>query len=635
MSHRPGKPRRNSVVSSGIAAVTVVAIGIVCISHAWATNVVTYHYDTFRTGWNPSEQTLTPANVGGGSFGFLAEIKLPASKLVGHPLVVQGVSVKGVGTVDVEYLFDNYNSVWALNAYTGAVLLHTKLGTPVPASDNPYNQGVGIRSTPVIDPTTQTLYVLADTYVNSTPTYMLYALSLGSLANQVPPVAVAASNNLVDGSAVVFNAQVEQQKAALLEANGNIYAAFGSFADLASNEARGWVLGWNAATLTPLASNMLTNSLASTSANCPGAPAPCYLSSIWMSGFGIAADSAGRLYFVTANGGENSYAVPNNYAESALKVSADLTTVESYFAPYNVNGFDKNDRDFGSGGLTILPTQPGALPGLAVAAGKAGIMYLMNQNNLGGHVLTPPDQVVAQATIGGCWCGQSYFTGSDGVGRIVSGGDFNVEVWKVNTSPALTLTQESASATLSSGQDAGKFTSVSSNGTTADTAIIWTIGRPSVVDGPLTLYALSAADSSTLFSASFGKWASPNINAEISPVVANGYVYIAVQNYLYILGLHGTAQPAVVPEAVEPIRTAGHEVYGTVVATSGHLIKLRLRTGKVLPVDNEHAEELNRSVEIFAGRSLGIDGFYDHSGVFHAKLTFRAKDSPALWLSDK
>src|SRR6476660_8103493 len=113
----------------GVAALLATFLaGIPC---AWAVNVTTYHYDRNRTGWDKNEQTLTPANVGGGSFGFLAAVNLPANQLVGHPLIIEGVSVNGVGSSTVVYLVDNSNNVWGLNAANGAVLLHVNLGVPV------------------------------------------------------------------------------------------------------------------------------------------------------------------------------------------------------------------------------------------------------------------------------------------------------------------------------------------------------------------------------------------------------------------------------------------------------------------------------------------------------------------------
>jgi len=163
---------------------------------SWAVNVTTYHYDTLRTGWDPNEQTLTPANVAGGTFGFLATVKLPATQLVGHPLIVEGVAVAGVGIANVVYVVDNKNHVWGLDAANGKVLLHVTLGAQVPGSANPHNKPVGIKSTPVIDVATQTLYVMADTYINSTPTYKLHALALGTLKDIRPAVTVAVLRHL-------------------------------------------------------------------------------------------------------------------------------------------------------------------------------------------------------------------------------------------------------------------------------------------------------------------------------------------------------------------------------------------------------------------------------------------------------
>ena len=228
---------------------TLLATFLAGIPYGWAGNVTTYHYDIHRTGWAQTEQTLTPANVGGGSFGFLAAIKLPASQLVGHPLIVEGVSVTGVGPSNVVYLVDNSNNVWGLNAANGAVLLHVNLGVPVPGSANPHNKPVGIKSTPVIDPATQTLYVMADTYVNSTPTYQLHALSLGNLKDIKPPVVVAATNFLTNGSTVNFRAEVQQQRPGTPRSQWKYLRRLRQFCGYGHTESRGWLLGWNATSL--------------------------------------------------------------------------------------------------------------------------------------------------------------------------------------------------------------------------------------------------------------------------------------------------------------------------------------------------------------------------------------------------
>jgi hypothetical protein len=110
-------------------------------------------------------------------------------------------------------------------------------------------------STPVIDPASQTLLVI-DFYNSTpsgpspTPTYQLHALSLSTLKDQAgSPRTIAASHHLTDGSTYLFNAAVTRQRPALLLQNGNVYAGFGSNADLSPDQSRGWLLGWNETTL--------------------------------------------------------------------------------------------------------------------------------------------------------------------------------------------------------------------------------------------------------------------------------------------------------------------------------------------------------------------------------------------------
>ena len=144
------------------------------------------------------------------------------------------------------------------------MLLSRNLGTPVPTPLSCGNNGptVGINSTPVIDAAAQTLYVVTYTLMSGTPTHQLFALNLSDLTNKIPPVTVAASHKLSDGTTFNFNAKYQRQRTGLLLSFGIIYAGFGGFCDLSSNQARGWLLGWQESTLAPLAANRLTDTLA-------------------------------------------------------------------------------------------------------------------------------------------------------------------------------------------------------------------------------------------------------------------------------------------------------------------------------------------------------------------------------------
>jgi hypothetical protein len=221
------------------------------------------------------------------------------------------------------------------------------------------------------------------------------------------------------------------------------------------------------------------------------------------------------------------------------------------------------------------------------------------------------------------------------VGRVVSSGGTSLKIWLVQTTPTVTLTHDAESADLVSGQDSGFFTVVSSNGTAKQAPIIWAATRPTTTQGNITLYAINGNDGATLWSSVAGTWPNVGENANVVPVVANGKVYVWGGPDLAILGLGASPGATVKRTASTFHRTTGHEIYGTAQAIDGDMITLKTRTGKIVMVDNSAAAAADRSIELFVGRSLVIDGDYDGAGVMHAKLTQRAKTSPLLWYDDK
>jgi hypothetical protein len=357
------------------------------------TAVTTYHYDNLRTGWNCNETILTPASIqgraaAGGNSGLFLLSTTPLDEQVdAQPLFVPQQKITtgaNPGTYDVVYVVTEGNTIYAINASTGKVLLQNNLGTPVSQSNLP-NQctnnsvSVGINSTPVIDLVNKAMYVIVYTQTpnKSNPQtrqdfdykYYLHELDLGSLTDLAPPLLVSASHQLPDKTTVQFNAGVQRQRPALLfipvpgsSGVGNLYAGFGSFCD--QLESRGWVLGWQTGPrgtqAKPLGGSQLNN------INPPSDGQ--LLSSIWMSGFGIAADTGGNLYFVAGNSntGVRTFNSVTNPSNSVLKVISSLknvgtsqTSVLDQFTPSNHNALDAEDSDFGSGGVTLLPDQPG------------------------------------------------------------------------------------------------------------------------------------------------------------------------------------------------------------------------------------------------------------------------------------
>jgi hypothetical protein len=507
--------------------------------------VLTYHYDNFRTGWNSEEKRLKPANVNSVKFGLLHSVSLD-DQVDAQPLIIPDQKITAgpdAGKHDVVYVATESNTIYAIDASTGAVLLHPNFGPAVPTPLGCNNNGpfVGINSTPVIDLNTHTMYVIIYTLQTGTPVYQIHALDLGNLTDKIPPVKVSASHTLTNGTTFNFNASFQRQRPALLEANGNIYAGFGSFCDFSANVSRGWVLGWQMGSLTPLPANHLNDQLATS-------PSTFFLSSVWMSGYGISADGAGSLYFVTGNSDPSSsgttYNGVTNIQESVVKLSPDLTKIQDIFTPFDVQSLDEADNDYGSGGALLLAPQPGPVPHLAVAAGKNGNMYLLNRHHLGGYTPGGPDKAVGIVSIGGCWCGQSYF--HDGEAHVVSSGGSNVMLWKLQTSPAVALVNEATSAGIGgAAQDPGFFTTISSNG--PNDGIIWAVSRPNGTPPPpdaanVSLFAFNAKPSGgtlpTLYTATAGTWPYTNGNANLVPVVSGGRVFVASYRELAIFGLH-------------------------------------------------------------------------------------------------
>jgi len=509
------------------------------------TSITTYHVDNNRTGWNSHETTLTPANVGPTTFGLLKSVRLN-DQVDSQPLFVPGVNITAgshPGVHNVVYVATESNTIYAIDAESGTVLLSPNFGTPVnyPLGCNNNGPNVGINSTPVIDTTSNTLYVVVYTQDSTGPAYRIHALDLGSLTDKVAPEVIVASHTLANGSTFNFNATYQRQRPGLLLTDGTIYAGFGSFCDLGANLSRGWLLGWATGSLTPLPANQMFD-LQATS------PDSFFLSSIWMSGYGPATDDSGNILFVTGNSDPSgsTYDGVTNIQESVIKVSPSLTTVLDLFTPSDWSGLDQSDNDFGAGGVLVLPDQPGSTPHLAVAAGKDGNLYFMNEDDLGGYSSTR-NNVLGTYSIGGCWCGESYFVDpTDGAGRVVTSGGSNIQVFKVQTSPIPALVQVASSVTLPSGvNDPGFFTSISSNGTASP--IIWALSRPNGASGePIYLGAFNPDSVSKgvmklLFHAQAGNWPNINGNSNLVPVVANGEVFVASYDQLRIFGLKAAA----------------------------------------------------------------------------------------------
>lgn len=652
------------------------ALFIVCLldgAAAAGESVLTHHYDALRTGWNSKETTLNPSVLTPDKFGLLKKVELDDEndQVDAQPLIVADQPIEGKGTHTVLYVATENNSIYAIDAFSGERLLPPRsLGPPVPLPLNCNNNAktVGINSTPVVDPGSRTLYVISYTLIDQKPAYRLHALDLATLKDKPAsnkdeldsPQIVSASGSLANGSIVNFDAGVQRQRAALLLANGRVYAGFAAFCDYEAARSRGWVLAWDAKSLKPLGKTQLLNKAVSApdDYDCynPGTPNhPCFLTSVWMSGAGIAADAGGDIYYVTGNTSPGIYEPHNNnnLAESIIRASSDLE-IKSFFTPSNVFGLDRDDLDFSSGGVLLLPDQGAGRPAhLAAAAGKDGRLYLVPRDKPGSRPDGEDDP--PHVDIGHCWCTPAYLKDADNVERIVSSGGLHLRLWRVDRSPPFaTLKLEATSQLLDSippdfqgNPDLhwpGFFTSVSSNGADINSAVIWAISRNKGV----TLHAFEAHHSDGtlrhLWSQDAGSWPNTGGNANLVPVVANGRAYVASYKQISIFGPNPQNRVSELnaiaafrldkPQTAELHASAGPLFWGTVKSVDGSKITLELRDGKRLNVDL--SKIMPRATAEFGaiGTGLSVSGLFDQTGALAAAQVTRTPN-PSLWGEDR
>jgi hypothetical protein len=258
-----------------------------------------------------------------------------------------------------------------------------------------------------------------------------------------------------------------------------------------------------------------------------------------MSGAGPAADETG-IYYVTGNSARpgTTYSPVSNTEQSVVRLSLDTSAVRDLFTPSIQPNLDEGDLDFGSGGVILLPSIAAGQPPMAAAAGKKGLLYLMDRTNLGGFTPGGPDKVLATVKIGACWCEPSYF--DDGTPTVVSSGGAAVQLWAVQAKPSTALLPRTPAAPVATGDNPGFFTTVSSDHQA--NAIVWAVTRAvSAADNRVWLYAFAVGRPGSalqqIFSAPAGTWTLTGHNSNFVPVVANGRVYVGSSSGLEIFGL--------------------------------------------------------------------------------------------------
>lgn len=509
-------------------------------------SVLTRSYDNRRIGANLNETRLNTTNVNAEQFG-----KLFSRPVQGHiyaqPLYVPALEVPGKGIHNVVFVATMHNMVYAFDADNPAAnepLWQRNLGPSVPLRDPnigeeggiPYldiSTEIGIIGTPVIDPATGTLYVVA--MVKPAPgkyEHHLHALDIKTGQDRTSsPVTIQASipgkgrnsfNNVVRFDSVYHN-----QRIGLLLSKGVVYFAFASYAD--SGEYHGWVLGYDAITLAQV---LVFN------------PTPDGDDGgIWMSAQGISVDGNGDLYFVVGNGHFNAHEGGQDYGNAIVRLrpTRGKPTVESWFVPYNYEYLNQIDLDMGSTGAMLVPGT-----NLVLAGSKQGKLYLVYDQKMGGFSEERDTQIVQtfQATAGRHIHGSPVFWASPEGPNIYIWGEedfmrvFRFKDGKMDTNPVALSTVKPPNGMP------GGIMSVSANGSTPGSGIIWAAHPASGnANQGVRPGILRAFDASNVGVELWNSLQIPerddmgNLAKFNMPVVANGKVYMATfSNQLVVYG---------------------------------------------------------------------------------------------------
>ncbi|WP_165845450.1 choice-of-anchor D domain-containing protein [Streptacidiphilus pinicola] len=495
------------------------AVGVGASTPAGA-DEFTISQDTLRTGWDPNEPGLTPAQVSSSQFGLRFSTAVDG-QVYAQPLVVGGTVVTAT----------EKDQVYGIDATTGAIHWSRRLGTPWAAANigcGDLTPDIGVTGTPVYDPATNAVYVTAKTDHpdGAHPAWFLHALDPATGAERSGwPVRIhgAPSNDPTRH----FDSFTAAQRPGLLLLGGRVYAGFGSYCD------KGPYVGYVASVDTRTRAENLWATESSSGHGEAG---------IWQSGGGLVSDGPGRIFFATGNG-QTPSAVPGDHppgrlSESVVRlgVSADGSMhARDFFSPVNAPALDHSDGDLGSGGPLGLPSVPfgasAAHPHLLVEVGKDGRVFLLDRDHLGGRGQGPGGSDAVLGVTGpfqGVWGHPAAYGGQGGiVYEISSRGRLRALAFGLDASGNPGLRWAGVSSE-SFGYTSGSPV-VTSDGTEPESATVWSEATDGGNGAHGRLRAYDAVPSGgrlrLLFSAPIGRTSKFAV-----PATSGGRVYVGTRD---------------------------------------------------------------------------------------------------------
>jgi hypothetical protein len=501
--------------------------------------VYTYHNNLARNGANTQEYALTPALVGSSTFGKLFTCSTDGA-IYAQPLWVANLTINGAKH-NVVYVATQHDGLFAFDAdanpcvrlwnvnlidanhggTSGETSVPDSLVENVGVGGSDISPEIGVTGTPVIAPSTNTLYVVSKSSNSGGAVFQrLHAIDIttgnekfGGPANITSSITYPGRGD--GGTSVSFSTHYQNQRSGLTLVNGTVYVAWASHGDIPPYY--GWIVAFDASTLA-------VKQVLNVSPN-------VQYGGIWMGGGAPAADNNNNLYLITSNAVfdvTNASAPNNDYGDSALQLSPSLA-INSYFTPSDQASDNALDHDFGAGGATLVVDDSSASPNhLVVGGGKDGGLYLLNGDSMGGS--------------GDSKARQSFNIGSD----IFSTGAFwNNKYYIAGTGPLISYSFDSSTKMFNptiASQSATTYgfpcatPSISATGTSSN-GIVWALVNSAYCTseskscGPAVLHAYDATNLANEI------WNSSAASADAAgyavkftvPTIANGKVYVGTR----------------------------------------------------------------------------------------------------------
>jgi Legume lectin domain/Chitobiase/beta-hexosaminidase C-terminal domain len=616
--------------------------------------VPTWRYDNTHSGANTQETELTPANVNVNTFGKLFSQAVDGL-MYAQPLYVPGLTMSDGKVHNVLFLATENDSLYAFDADSNGganaapiwkvSLLDSAHGAGAGATAVPYQDTaspdvaptIGITGTPVINPATNTMYVVSATKENGAYFSRLHAINLLTGAEQAnSPVDITATvngtGNGSSGGKLTFSPLWANQRPALNYYNGYVYIGYSAHGD--NGPYHGWLFAYNATTLAQSAALCLSPN--------------DYGAGIWGPGAGMPIDddaTGGRMFVVTGNGDQSAYppfTPTTSLGESVVNFSlanGGLTPTDAYTA-FNKTYLNSGDYDFGAGGLLMPPDQQSANPHILVVAGKEGRIVVLNRDNLGGYDSDASDPKALQDITGqlaGCWCAPAYWNGKVYIwGELPRSSQTDVSDSTGNVPQAFDLdsgvlgTTAFTQSSIHTAFPSPSF-SISSNGT--EDGIAWAVRTDQFnTHGAFVLYAWDAGDLTTPIYESdtnATRDAGGPANRYSIPMVANGKVYVVANGQVDVYGLLNGEPTAAAPSISPNGGTfSASQTVTLTSATASASIYYTLDGSTPIPASKLYTDPITISTDTTLKAISSASG-YIQSGVTTATFTFTGQ-TPAV-----